>query len=498
VTTLNVPLNGSAYMLPDLETPMTQKRKTIVSVAWSISSKIAIFTLKFISVPILARYLEPAELGMVASGMTVITFLLMFAGAGLTAGLIRDAQEDPLSDDTVFWTNLGVSIAAGLLVYLFASPLAGLLGAPEAAWLLQVFAPLFVLYLTPDVASSQLARRMAFDREAFVTVVAEAIGALVAIAVVLAGYGIWALIAQLYVSAVLRFLGLFLAAGYCPRLQFAAHRLSRHMHYGIRLVGADFVGFVSFQSPIVIITRMLGLPEAGTFNLTNRLADLPNQIVLTGLMSVLFPSFSRMNDDSGRQAEVLSRTTRVTTLLLAPMLFGIWSVAEPAMLVVFGEKWLFAAPVLGLLAVSKGIMSPCGSFIPYLKATGHASVLWWFGLARAMIVVAAMILGAWLDGLIGLCIALCIANVGVLLAYLAIVLKVAKLPLGQGLRDTVLPLLAAALMAIVVRIALTQGYIRLEEPLLQLAAGAAMGAVVYGLFVVLTQRRLLVELIRHR
>lgn len=475
---------------------MTDKAKTMVSVAWSISSKIAIFTLKFISVPILARYLEPAELGMVASGMIVITFLLMFAGAGLTAGLIREAREDRLSDDTVFWTNLGVSFLAGLLVYLFADPLSALLGAPEASWLLEVFAPLFVLYLGPDVASSQLARRMAFDREAFVTVVAEAIGALVAIAVVLGGYGIWALIAQLYVSAILRFIGLFLAAGYRPHLQFSPAELSRHMHYGLRLVGADFVGFLSFQSPIVIITRMLGLPEAGTFNLTNRLSDLPNQIVLTGLMSVLFPSFSRMNHDSARQADVLSRTTRITTLLLAPMLFGLWAVAEPAMLVVFGEKWLFAAPVLGLLAVSKGIMSPCGSFIPYLKATGHASVLWWFGLARAITVVAAMTLGAWIDGLIGLCLALCIANLGVLLAYLLVVMRVAGLAIGQGLYDTVVPLAAAGVMAVLVRLALDQGYLAFAHPALQLLAGAALGTSVYGLFLVVTQRRLILDLVR--
>ncbi len=81
---------------------MAAQRKTITSVIWSISSKIAIFTLKFVSVPILARYLSPSELGMVASGMIVVTFLLLFAGAGLTAGLIRDAVEDRVSDDTIF------------------------------------------------------------------------------------------------------------------------------------------------------------------------------------------------------------------------------------------------------------------------------------------------------------------------------------------------------------------------------------------------------------
>lgn len=475
---------------------MAAQRKTITSVIWSISSKIAIFTLKFVSVPILARYLSPSELGMVASGMIVVTFLLLFAGAGLTAGLIRDAVEDRVSDDTIFWTNLAVASTLGLLVFLFAQPLSSLLGAPEAAWLLQVFAPLFVLYLGPDVASSQLSRRMAFDRDAFVTVFAEAMGAIAAIAIVIGGGGIWALIGQLYVSAALRFFGLFIAAGYLPRFHFALPELRRHMSYGVRLVGADFVSFLSFQSPIIIITRMLGLPEAGTFNLTNRLSDLPNQIVLTGLMSVLFPSFSRMNNDNAKQAEVLSRTTQATTLLLAPMLFGIWAVSEPAMTVVFGEKWAFAGPVLGLLAVSKGIMSPCGSFIPYLKATGQATVLWRFGLGRAIATIIAMIAGAWWNGLYGLCVALCIANIGVLLAYLHIVLKVAGLPLAAGLRNTLLPLLLAGTMALAVRFLLVEGWIHFDGALLQLVAGAVAGGAFYALLIVMTQRRLILELIR--
>ncbi|MDO1583675.1 lipopolysaccharide biosynthesis protein [Rhizobium oryzicola] len=474
------------------------ERRTMTNVVWSISSKIAIFTLKFVSVPILARYLQPAELGMVASGMIVVTFLLMFAGAGLTSGLIREAVEDRVSDDTVFWANLGVATTLAILVYLFASPLAELLGAPEANWLLQVFAPLFVLYLGPDVASSKLARRMAFDKEAICSVISEALGSIAAVVVVLMGGGIWALIAQLYVSAVFRFVGLFLVSRYRPGFHFSGLHLKRHMNYGVRLVGADFVNFLSFQSPIVVITRMLGLPDAGTFNLTNRLSDLPNQIVLTGLMSVLFPSFSRMNDDGRRQAEVLSRTTRATTLLLAPMLFGIWAVSEPAMIVVFGEKWAFAAPVLAWLAVSKGIMSPCGSFIPYLKATGHASTLWWFGLGRAISVLIAMILGTWFYGLVGLCVAMCIVNLGILFAYLAVVLRVAGLALRQGIKDVMVPLVIAAVMALAVRLSLADQLLLSHTPLARLLAGAAIGGVIYGVLVMLTQRKLVLDLVRRQ
>ena len=40
------------------------------------------------------------------------------------------------------------------------------------------------------------------------------------------------------------------------------------------------------------------------------------------------------------------------------------------MLLIFGQQWAYAWPVLGLLALSKGIMTPCSTFIPYLKGAG--------------------------------------------------------------------------------------------------------------------------------
>lgn len=474
------------------------RHTTVKSIGWSVSSKIASFALKFISVPILARYLDPDEFGVVAAGMIVVTFLLMFAGAGLTAGLIRDAVEDQLGDDTVFWTNLAVSLILAAAVALAAGPLAVLLGAEEADWLLRVLSPLFVLHLLPDVASARIARRMAFDKEALVTVIAEVLGSLAAIAAVIGGLGVWALIVQLYVSAISRAIGLFIAARYVPRRRFSRPHIRRYLRFGVPLAGADFVNFISFQSPIVIATRMLGLSAAGTYNLTNRLSDLPNQIVLTGLMSVLFPFFSRMNEYRDEQAQTLSRATQATTLLLAPMLFGLWAVSDPAIRVVFGDRWAFAAQVLGLLAIAKGIMSPCGSFIPYLKATGQAAVLWWFGLARAITVVGAMIVGARLGGLEGLLSALCIANLFVMLSYLTIVTRVAKLPFGQSLADALVPLLLAGAMAILVRLLLTNLEAAVTGQFARLLIGVAVGAGLYGILLLAFRRSLLLSMLPGR
>ncbi|RCS25658.1 lipopolysaccharide biosynthesis protein [Phyllobacterium salinisoli] len=469
-------------------------RTIVKNVGWSILSKIVVFSLKFISVPILARLLTPAEFGVVATGMIVVFFLLLIGGAGLSAGLIREEKEDPEAQDTVFWTNLTVASLLGTLLYFNAAFVAKLLGAPEAKWLLQIFAFLFPIYLGADVASSMLSRRMAFAKDAFWNVISEALGAVVAIAAALAGLGVWALVLQQFVSAIVRLGGLMFASHYMPRFRFSFAKLRALFGYGSRIAGADFANFISFQSPLVVITRVLGLADAGAFSVANRLSDLPNQIVLSGLMGVLFPAFSTMSDQPERRSRALMQSTQMTSVLLAPMLFGFWAVAEPAMSVVFGTQWTFAWPVLGLLAVAKGIMTPCGSFIPFLKATGHAGVLWWFALARAAVVVVGTWIGATIDGLVGVCLALCIANVFIMIGYAAVVFTVAKIPVRAAIHCVVLPLASAVAMAALVRFLLGYARPHIESDLLLLLAGIAAGGVIYLPLMFATQREALSSL----
>src|SRR5690606_27568381 len=156
------------------------------------------------------------------------------------------------------------------------------------------------------------------------------------------------------------------------------------------MMGSEIANFVSFQSPMVVISRFLGLADAGAYSAANRFSSIPNQVVLSAVMGVLFPAFSSMMQDSARRSNALMLSTQVTTVLLAPMMFGLWALAEPAMLTLFGHQWAYAWPVLGLLALSKGILTPCSTFIPYLKGAGHGGTLFWSAILRAVATTAAV------------------------------------------------------------------------------------------------------------
>lgn len=487
--------------------PTTVNLRTVTNnVGWSVLSKTSTFGLKFVTVPILARILSPQEFGVVAVAQTVVMFLTMIGSAGLAASLILEPEEDADAMHSVFWVNLAIAAAMAGVIYFWADLFARLLGAEDAAYLLRIMALLIPLQLCGDVAYSLLARRMAFHKDAAWSVFSESVGALTAVGMALLGFGIWSLVAQLFVSAVIRLMGLLYATGYRPRFVFSPGKISKLTRYSLGIMGSEIFNFITFQSPLVVVSRHLGLADAGAYSAANRFSSIPNQVLLAGLMGVLFPAFSHMSDDPRRRSDALMLSTQVSTVVLAPMMFGIWAVAEPGMFLIFGPQWAHAWPVLGLLAVSKGIMSPCSTYIPFLKGAGRSNVLWWVAMLRAALVYGLVSYGVLTGGLVAAMVWLCVTNAITLVFYSWAVFRTNGTAFFSGLYVTTRPLLASIAMALAVRILLDRIKADLPGGLWQNAAsqmlvGILAGAVVYGALLLLTERdllRKLLELLRQR
>ena len=476
--------------------------KTITTnVGWSVLSKTATFGLKFVTVPILARLLSPSEFGTVAVALTVVQFLTMIGGAGLTSALIMEQQDDPETTHSVFWANLAMAVTMSLGLYLGAEPLAAMMGAPESVTLLMVMALLIPIQLSGDVAYSLLAKQMNFSKDAMWSTISESIAALIAVAAAYVGFGVWALVIQLFASALIRLIGLYAASGYIPRLVMKPRKLVPLLSFSSGVMGSEIANFVTFQSPMIVIARILGLADAGAYSVGNRFASIPNQVVLSAVMGVLFPAFSLMGNDRKRRSDALMLSTQVTTVLLAPAMFGLWAVAEPAMLVIFGRDWAYAWPVLGLLALSKAIITPCSTFIPYLKGTGHGRVLFWSAVIRAIITTAAVAVAASRGDLIDAMIALCVMNAITLIGYSWAVFRVDGISFFRGLLTSSKSMISALIMAVCVRFLLEWMGGRAENPYLELLIGGAVGGIIYGALVLATERplvRKLMELVKGR
>ncbi|WP_416796364.1 lipopolysaccharide biosynthesis protein [Ciceribacter azotifigens] len=475
--------------------PAVNAKSVTRNVGWSVLSKTGTFGLKFVTVPILARILSPDEFGAVAVALAAVQFLAMIGGAGFASALILQEDEDAVTVHSVFWTNLAISALLAFVIYVYAEPIAGMLGATEAAYLLRTMCLLIPLQLGGDVAYALLARRMQFSKDALWSMISESLGAAIALVLALAGVGVWALVAQLFSSALIRIWGLYAVSGYRPGFAFSIRRVLALTRFSLGMMGSEVANFVTFQSPMVVISRHLGLADAGAYSAANRFSSIPNQVVLSAVMGVLFPAFSSMMHDRERRSQALMLSTQVTTVLLAPMMFGLWAVAEPAMRVLFGEQWAYAWPVLGLLAISKGILTPCSTFIPYLKGIGRGGVLFWWALLRAAVTTAAVAAGALRGSLVEAMIALCIVNAIVLAGYSWIVFRADDKPFLRGFLQASRPMFTSIVMAVAVRALLdTYGHL-VPHPALQMMVGILAGGVIYAVLILLTERPLLRTLV---
>jgi O-antigen/teichoic acid export membrane protein len=164
------------------------------------------------------------------------------------------------------------------------------------------------------------------------------------------------------------------------------------------------------------------------------------------------------------------------SLLTVPSAVALFLLAEPLVAVVFGPRWQPAVPVLRALAVYAGVRS-LGSYAgDLLKATGRSGLLSRLGLARAVLLVPAMIVGARF-GPAGVAWALA----AVTAAYLVVSLAVARRVSGAGAGDmleAVRPALAGglALSAVVTLWSRLAGGLHVLPALL---GGAALGAAAY-------------------
>ena len=455
-------------------------------VGWTTCAQLANFGLRFITIPILTRLLAPEQFGVVAVSLTVMAFLGVFGTAGLGPALIVRRSEDQDAWSSAFWTSTAVGIAFGLAVYLFAGPLSELLGAPDSKLFLQVFCLLFPIQLAVGLLQARVQLLMSFDKLARWMVISDITGSVAAVIAAFAGMGAWSLVIQQFVSVPLKMAGLAWSVRFFPRLRYSTRKVGELIGFGARITLVEFTNFLVLRAPILIIGRILGLDGAGSYWVAMRLADLPNQIVLSGAMQVLFPAFSKLAGQPQQVAAALLRTSQMTTALLAPFLFGLWAVAEPATAIVFGSEWLHVAPVLGLIAFAKGLLTPfVGSTIPFLQGIGRADVLLRLTLFRAVLTIAGCLVGVrW--GLVGVAASLCVAHAVAIPFYAAVAFRIGRVPYRRWIREVVPIYLLAMVMAFLVRIVIDALQASFPSNLALAALGVSMGVGIYvtGLFVI--------------
>lgn len=303
---------------------------------------------------ILARTLRPAEFGLYAMATFLVEMLAVLGDFGLAASLIQRKAELTERDLQVGFTLQQVVTSLIVLVLLLCAPQLVALypkAPPETLWLVRALA--FTLYLTSWRTSSalQLERHLRYDRLAVIEVIETLTYQGVAVALALAGMGVWSFVCATLLRGLLGAVLIYAAAPWRVRFAYDRAVAREILRYGIPFQFQNLTNQLGGWAMFLVVGKWVGPQAIGYLTWATSNGKKP-LLLADNVMRVAFPHFARIQDDRAEVERTLARY--LTGLLLAAGLwFAVLVTAGPFLVrAIYTEKWIPAVPALILAAAA--------------------------------------------------------------------------------------------------------------------------------------------------
>jgi O-antigen/teichoic acid export membrane protein len=304
---------------------------------------------------VLARLLTPDDFGVVAIAMIAISFSQMFWDAGLSKALIqtREAPED--AAHVVFWTNFVLGLVIYLLLFIAAPAVALFFNSPASGPVLRVLGIQIVIASLSSVQQALFVRDLDFRGLFWIKLFTAFIPGMFSIPLALYGCGVWALVAGSLAGQVLNLYLLWRRSGWRPRFIFDGGLARKLLGFGFWVLLESFGAWLIVWGDSLIVGRFLGVHDLGVYRTGWMLVTILFGLVLNPFLPVLYPTFSRLQDDLPALKKTFHRVNRIVFALALPMGTGLLLVGPETASLLFGEKWQGLGFVLSVIGLTYSI-----------------------------------------------------------------------------------------------------------------------------------------------
>ncbi|GEN99801.1 hypothetical protein NSE01_16340 [Novosphingobium sediminis] len=325
----------------------------VIAMAARVSGQFAMVAVTLVA----TRHLEPADFGVFA----IAGALVMLARTMLYTGPFEYLLKLPHDADQR--RGAGACLAATVLVALgWIALLASLgLAAPlvfkggGVAPVILALAPSVLLGALAAFAESLMLRSGAVRRYYAITVLAEVGAGLAAIALLAAGWGLWALVLQIYARTLLM---AFALGALGPRLALAMPQrglVAEALRWSASRFGSVLVTFLANYSGDLVLGIVLSPAASGLYRAANRmvtaLADMFVQPA--GMLALTTLAAERARGEGEGSPGAWPRLAGLFAVLGWPALALLALFAHRVVPLALGPAWAAAAPVVAIFCVAR-------------------------------------------------------------------------------------------------------------------------------------------------
>lgn len=397
---------------PGVTTSVSELGRAAVSgTSWLTLARWIVRGSSVITVVILARLLDPTEYGLVAIAMT-LSNVLWIGNFGLQAALVQRKAEVSDDDLDVGWTYdklLSNSVIAAGMV-LGAPWIAGIFDAAELTPIVRALAAIPLLQIIENNAMVVLTRSLDYRRR-FVLEAAVGVGMVVTVVpLAFLWSSVWAYVVGYLVATAARSAMSYVIYPVLPRPNFDVRVLKSLFVFGRWMIGLRILQGWKDQLDKLLLGGLLGPTQLGYFHVGGRMPGFLVADANQTALKVFFPIYARLQSDVPRLARGYVKVLEITLAFVLPVATTLAILAEPILVLLFGNQWQPAVPVVRLFAAASVARVLVGTIHPLVRGYGRPAWEFWQNVLYILMLVPLLVVLARAEGFVGAALAVLIVD----------------------------------------------------------------------------------------
>lgn len=342
-------------------------KKIVSSVKWAGITEIASKMIVPFSNMLLARLISPEEFAVVATVSMITSFADIFTDAGFQKYLIqhdfKDKEDLHNSANVAFWTNFGISVFLWMMISIFSSDIAILVGNPGLGHVITISGVSLILTSFASIQMVLYKRRFDYKTLFKVRMVGVMVPIVVTIPLAYLGFSYWSIIIGTIVTNIVNAILLNFKSEWKPRLFYSFGMLKEMFSFSMWILLESVLLWLTSYSGTFIVGRELSNYYLGIYKNSLSMVNSLMNIIVSSTSTVLLSVLSVVKNDEVEYKKLFFSFQQKVSLILMPMGVGVFLYRGLATDILFGDKWKEASIFVGMYALAHALTILTGQYV---------------------------------------------------------------------------------------------------------------------------------------
>lgn len=350
------------------------REKAIGFFLWKYLERCSVQVVQFVITIILARLLLPSEYGIVALITVFINISYVIVDGGFNTALIQKKDTDNIDFSSIFFFGLFMALLVYLVLFVAAPYIASFYSQPDLVLIVRVISIVLFFHSIIAVQNAYVSRNLLFRKMFVCSFGSVTLSGMLGIFMAYNGYGVWALVTQMLTAQLILATIMWIVLGWRPDFIFSFERLKSLLDYGWKILTTNLIVSIFVNIRKLVIGRFYTPASLAYFERGDQFPHLIMSNIQSSVQTVMFPIFSKEQDDRKRVKHILRRATKINCFVIYPMMMLLIVSAKPLVLFLLTEKWLPVVEFMQIFCIANFFRPITIPNLEAIKALGYSDI----------------------------------------------------------------------------------------------------------------------------